>query len=139
MQPKKLPKRLFKNQEVIHAYQHDRSAKSRLKQMPRDHPDVLHAIESAVVGCARQERGVDDLAIHQALRTCIEGTELPERAGVSTALVYTHLVGLRDSREDVPETVWVAGLRTVDESVRRHSNLSPGETSYLDFVRPYVC
>ena len=29
-------------------------------------------------------------------------------------------------------------LRTVDESVQRHSQLLPGETSYIDFVGRYL-
>jgi hypothetical protein len=138
MLPRKPPKRLFKNQEVIHAYQNDRAAKSRLKQMPRDHPDVLYAIEAALVASAREDPVIDDVAIHQALRACIQRAPLPQDADDRTELVYAGLVGARALFHGVPESIWIAGLRTVEESVRRHSNLSPGETSYLDFVTGYV-
>ena len=45
---------------------------------------------------------------------------------------------MRELREDVSEDIWIACIRTVDESVRRHSALAPEETSYLDFVSQYV-
>ena len=56
MQSKKLPKRLFKNKEVVHAYEHERATKSAVKRMTRDHLDVLQNIEFALVSQARRTR-----------------------------------------------------------------------------------
>jgi hypothetical protein len=138
MLPKKPPKRLFKNRDVIHAYEHDRSAKNLLKRMPRDHPDVLHAIESAIVAAARQAFELDDFAISRTLRSFIRGTELPDDAGSGERVLAAHLTRARAAREDVSRDIWIAGLRTVDDSVRRHSALLPDEVSYLEFVKHYV-
>jgi hypothetical protein len=135
---RKLPKRLFKNRDVIHAYENDRSARSRLKRMPRDHFDVLQNIEVGLVRTAQALPGIDDLAIHQALRGCTRGTELPEDADMRVVRLRAQLEMVREAREDVPDTVWNACLRTVDDSVERHSNLRPGETSYLSFIENYV-
>jgi len=138
MPPRKPPKRLFKNKDVIHAYQHDRSTRGRLKHMTRDHIDVLQNIEVALVSEARGDPNIDDRMIDQALRSCIKRADPPDDAGFRVVRLCGVLETMRSVREDVPDDIWIAGLRTVDESVRRHSNLSPGETSYLDFVRDYV-
>ncbi|GAG34969.1 unnamed protein product, partial [marine sediment metagenome] len=39
---------------------------------------------------------------------------------------------------DIPDDIWRDGLRTVLESVHRHSSLKPGSRDYLDFVSDYV-
>jgi hypothetical protein len=138
MLPKKLPKRLFKSKDVIHSYQHDRSAKSRMKQMSRDYEDVLQNIEIALVGSAHQDPTIDDRMIDEALQISINRIE--PRRGTDSRLVrlWQRLGAMRELREDVPEDIWITCLRTVDESVRRHSMLASGETSYLDFVSQYV-
>ncbi|MFI5454829.1 MAG: hypothetical protein ACHRXM_05200 [Isosphaerales bacterium] len=138
MPARKPPKRLFKNQDVIHAYQHDRSARAGLKHMTRDHVDVLQNIEFALVNQAREGPNIDDRMIDQALRSCMNRTDPPDDAGFQVVRLCAVLETTRLMREDVSYETWIAGLRTVDQSVRRHSNLSPGETSYLDFVQDYV-
>jgi len=138
MPARKLPKRLFKNKDVIHVYQHDRSAKAGLKRMTRDHVDVLQNIEFALVRQAGEDPNIDDRMIDQALRSCINQTDPPDDAGFQVVRLCGALETVRSMREDVSDDTWTAGLRTVDQSVRRHSNLSPGETTYLDFVRDYV-
>jgi hypothetical protein len=138
MPSRKLPKRLFKNKDVIHAYQHDRSARGRMKHMTRDHVDVLQNIEFALVKESRQDPNIDDRMIDQALRSCINRKHPPDDAGFRVVRLCAMLEAVRSLREDVSDEIWTAGLRTVDESVRLHSNLSPGETSYLDFIGDYV-
>ena len=59
-------------------------------------------------------------------------------AGDRFAEVLRRLAAIRAMREDVADGVWNECLRTVDESVLRHSQFRPGETSYLDFVSDYV-
>jgi hypothetical protein len=138
MLPRKPPKRLFKTKDVIHAYEHDRSTKGRVKHMTRDHVDVLQNIEFALVSAARREPNIDDRTIDQALRSCINPTDPPDDAGSRVVRLCGVLEDVRSLREDVPDDIWVAGLRTVDDSVRRHSSLLPGEKSYLDFVDGYL-
>ncbi len=138
MLPKKPPKRLFKNKEVIHAYQHDRSAKHRLKSMTRDHVDVLQNIEFALVNEAREDSNIDDRTIAQALRSCMNRTDPPDDAGSAVARLCGALEAMRSLREDVSDEIWLAGLRTVDESVRRHSSRLPGARTYLEFVSDFV-
>jgi len=138
MLSRKPPKRLFKTKDVIHTYQHERSTKGNFKHMTRDHADVLQNIEFALVQCARDDSSIDDRLIDQALRICISQSELPEDIDSRVARLCQTVTSIRSLREDVADDIWIAGLRTVDESVRRHSDLKPGETEYLDFVQQYV-
>jgi hypothetical protein len=138
MPPRVPPKRLFKNKDRIDAYKHDRSTKVGLKRMTRDHVDVLQNIEFALVKGARENRSIDDRMIDQALRACMNRTAPPDDAGYQVDGLCGALNAIRLMREDVSDEIWTAGLRTVDDSVRRHSNLSPGETSYLDFIQSYI-
>ncbi len=68
MASRKLPKRLFKDKEVVHSYQHDRESKLGMKQMARDHLDVLQDIEFSLVRIARIDPRSDDRMIDEALR-----------------------------------------------------------------------
>jgi len=45
---------------------------------------------------------------------------------------------IRLFRSDVSDEIWRDGLRTVLQSVHRHSYLRPGETEYLDFVCEFI-
>ncbi|HUT46116.1 MAG TPA: hypothetical protein VMX36_07500 [Sedimentisphaerales bacterium] len=45
---------------------------------------------------------------------------------------------MRRFRSDVSDDIWRDGLRTVLQSVQRHSNLRPGEREYLDFVSDFI-
>jgi hypothetical protein len=138
MLSKKPPKRLFKNKDVIHAYQHDRSTKTAFKSMTRDHLDVLQNIEFTLVQEARNDPKIDDATIDQALGNCLDQTDLAADADSRVVRLCFMLEAMRDIREDVSNELWRAGLRTVRKSVRTHSSLAPGDTGYLDFVRPYV-
>jgi hypothetical protein len=102
--------------------------------MKRDHLDVLQNIEFTLVQEARNDPKIDDATIDQALGNCLDQTNLP--ADADSRVV--RLCFMRDVREDVSDELWRAGLRTVRKSVRTHSSLAPGDTGYLDFVRPYV-
>ncbi len=138
MLSRKPPKRLFKTKDVIHTYQHERSTKTTLKHMTRDHVDVLQNIEFALVKCAQDDSSIDDRLIDQALRICISQAEPPENIDSRVARLCQTVTSIRSLREEVSDEIWVAGLRTVDESVRRHSDLKPGETAYLEFAQQYV-
>jgi hypothetical protein len=138
MASRKPPKRLFKNRDVIHSYQHDREAKAGMKQITRDHPDVLQNIEFILVSCAREDPAIDDDIIDRAIQVALGRWDVAGETDPRVMTLCNALEGIRATREDVPETIWRAGLRTVDESVRRHSARKPGEKSYLQFVGPYI-
>src|SRR2546430_6591101 len=72
------------------------------------------------------EDGIRDLTV-TGVQTCALPISLCEA-----------LERMRGSREDVADNIWRAALRTVDESVRAHSDLLPGEKTYLQFIEPYV-
>jgi hypothetical protein len=138
MASRKLPKRLFKNKDVVHTYQHDRETKVGMKQMTRDHLDVLENIEFVLVTHARHDPSIDDDIIDRALQITMGRTDVVGETDPRVMTLCRSLEEIRESREDVPDTIWRAGLRTVDESVRRHSRLGSGEKSYLQFVGPYI-
>lgn len=138
MLPRKLPKRLFKDQEVVSPYRSEGSRKSRRAFMTREHQDVLQNIEVGLVSTARRTRGIDDRMIDQALRTCIEGTDLPEDCDPRVSALCSQLEMVRSLRTDVSDHTWICGLRTVHDSVKLHSSCLPGDTGYLDFVSQFV-
>ncbi len=132
---KNLPKRLFKTQDRISSYQPGRSAGKLMKQMSREHLDVLQNIEFVFAIRFREKRDIDDRAVSAAIRA------YPKRSVPDDPLVaelVNDLDGIRRTRTDISDDLWNDALRVVDDSVRRHSRLSPGETGYLSFIVQYV-
>ena len=76
--------------------------------------------------------------IDQALRTCAAGANPPQDADPRLVTLFDVLKSVRSPQPGTSDLVWEAALRKIHKSVRLHSNLTPGETSYLDFVSPYV-
>lgn len=138
MASRKLPKRMFKNKEVVHAYQHDRESKLSMKQMTRDHLDVLQNIEFSLVRMAQENLAIDDGILDEALRCALGGHPPDDDAGDEVFEVFDGLTAMRKKREDVSDAVWNSGLKTVRDSVRRHSSLAPGDRAYIRFVQPYI-
>ncbi len=138
MASRKLPKRMFKNKEVVHSYQHDRESKLSMKQMSRDHLDVLQNIEFSLVEMAQKVPAIDDRVLDEALRCSLAGHPPGEEAEDEIHDVFGLLQGMRRFREDVSDGVWNSGLKAVRDSVRRHSSLAPGDRAYIRFVEPYI-
>ncbi len=138
MASRKLPKRLFKNKEVVHTYQHDRENKVDMKSMLRDHLDVLQNIEFTLVNHAREEPEIDDRILDEALTMALRGAEPGEDTEEFVVELLEMLEAMRDLRSDVPDNIWQGGLKTVRDSVRRHSTLAPGEKAYIRFVEKYI-
>ena len=102
-----------------------------LKRMTREHLDVLQNIESIFISAYHEDGSIDDRVIAEALKAAIRGEEpVSTRAQV----VSDDLDQVRTLRADVTDDVWRDALKTVLQSVRRHSDLRPGEREYLDFV-----
>ena len=135
MAKRNLPKRLFKTPDRISSYQHDRSPTGRMKRMAREHEDVLQNIEFALVNGHRDDPDVDDHAVVEALQASL--TDVPHDDPRVDGLAMA-LRAMRQFREDIDDATWIQALRVVADSVRRHSELRPGETSYLSFVSDYV-
>jgi len=109
-----------------------------MKHLERDHLDILQNIEFFLVQIARQDPVFDDRMVDQALHFYIKGTEPTEDADCRVPLLIKTLETLRERRRDVSDDIWIAALRKVDESVQLHSELRPGEKSYLQFVEEFV-
>ena len=134
MASRKPPKRLFKNQDVVHTYQHERETKFGMKEMTRDHGELLDYIEGTLVSYARDFPNSDDRAVDEALSIALRGRGPDEDEADTVVELYEMLESMREYRHDVPDNVWRAGLKTVRDYVRRHSTLTPGDESYLCFV-----
>ena len=106
-----------------------------LKRMSRDHLDVLQNIEFALVSGHREDPAIDDRIVAGALKTVIRGDTSED---ARTQSLSKGLEGTRQLRSDVSDDVWLDGLRTVLQSVHRHSSLRPGSRAYLDFVSGFV-
>lgn len=106
-----------------------------LKRMTRDHQDVLQNIEFVLVSGYRSDRSIDDRIVANALKAAILD-DIPEDA--RTQSLNEGLEEVREIRSDISDDIWRDGLRTVLQSVHRHSSLIPGSRGYLDFVSDYV-
>jgi hypothetical protein len=131
----KPPKRLFKSPDRASTYEHDRSPTGRIKNMARDHEDVLQNIEFVLVSLWRRDPEIDDRACTAALRAAIAGREPDDPRA---AALFQNLQEIRALREDIDDKVWRNALRVVDESVHRHSDRRPGETGYLRFASRFI-
>jgi hypothetical protein len=106
-----------------------------LKRMTRDHQDVLENIEFILVSGYRDDGRIDDRIIAVALKAAISGDTAEDALAES---LNKGLEEMRRFRSDVSDDIWRDGLRTVLQSVQRHSNLRPGEREYLDFVSDFI-
>jgi len=106
-----------------------------MKRMARDHLDVLQNIEFVLVSGYRSERSIDDRIVADVLIAAILDAEPQDSRARS---LNESLESIRVLRSDISDDIWRDGLRTVLESVHRHSSLKPGSRGYLDFVSDYV-
>jgi hypothetical protein len=106
-----------------------------IKHMARDHLDVLQNIEFTIISRYRSDCSIDDRIVAYALRAVILDTEPEDTRAQSLS---ESLEGIRELRADIPDDIWQEGLRTVLQSVHRHSSLKPGCRLYLDFVSDFV-
>ena len=106
-----------------------------MKRMTRDHLDVLQNIEFILVTRHRENSSIDDRIIADALKSAIENDVPKDERAIS---IKENLQDMFEFRGDVSDDIWRAGLRTVLQSVRRHSDLRPGSTDYLDFVSEFI-
>lgn len=106
-----------------------------LKRVTRDHQDVLQNIEFILVTRHREDRSIDDRIVADALRAAIHGDVPEDTRAIS---LNDSLEGMREFRSDVSDEIWRDGLRTVLQSVHRHSSLKPGSKAYLDFVSDFI-
>lgn len=120
----------------LHGELHETQATGKLlKRMTRDHVDVLQNIEFTLISTYEKDGSIDDRIIAEVLTAAIRG-EIPD--GVRAQSLHEDLMEMREIRADVPDKIWRDGLRTVLQSVQRHSNLRPGEREYLDFVSDFI-
>lgn len=106
-----------------------------MKRMTRDHVDVLQNIEFILVTSYRENRSIDDRIIADGLKAAIDN-DVPQDEGAIS--IKENLQDMYQFRGDISDDIWRAGLRTVLQSVRRHSDLRPASTDYLDFVSEFI-
>jgi len=106
-----------------------------LKRMTRDHHDLLQNIEFIFISQYRDDRHIDDRIVADTLKAAIHGDMAEDALAES---LNKDLGEIRRLRSDVSDDIWRDGLRTVLQSVQRHSNLKPGEREYLDFVSDFI-
>jgi uncharacterized alpha-E superfamily protein len=103
--------------------------------MTRDYPDVLQNIEFVLISQYREDRRIDDRIVVDALKAAIrDGTSEDDLV----ESLNMELEEVRLFRSDVSDDIWRDCLRTVLQSVHRHSDLRPGEQEYLDFVSDFI-
>jgi hypothetical protein len=134
MAERKPPKRLFKNKEVVHTYQHDRENRAGLKHIVRDHIELLGQADDVLLVYAEENPDVDDRTLDEALgvlRGKKEDIRDTDRHVKTICLIMRHL---RARNKVVSDTVWLGILRTVQDELRRNSSLNPGEKTYIEYA-----
>ncbi len=129
------PKRLFKSPDRVSRFVVDRSSKARLKKISREYEDVLQAIETVLVDRHRDDRAFDDRLAELALTAAFHGGESDDPVVKPIAEAIT---AARPPYAEVTDVIWKECLRVVIESVRRHSDRSPGRVAYLKFADEFI-
>jgi hypothetical protein len=106
-----------------------------MRRMVRNHQDILQNIEFILISRYREDRRIDDRIVANALKAAIHGETADD---VLAESIDEALEEMRVFRSDVSDDVWRDGLRTVLQSVYRHSKLRPDEREYLDFVSGFI-
>jgi hypothetical protein len=106
-----------------------------LKRMRRDHLDVLQNIEFFLIKRYQEDGTIDDRLVAEALKAAIDNNAPQDEQAAS---IKERLQGIREIRSDVSDDIWRDGLRTVLQSVHRHSSLKPGSRGYLNFVSDFI-
>ncbi|MBN2594599.1 MAG: hypothetical protein JXA81_13915 [Sedimentisphaerales bacterium] len=106
-----------------------------MRRMVRDHQDILQNIEFILVTGYRDDPRIDDRIVADVLKAAIRGDTAEDDL---TESLNEALGEVRLFRSDVSDDIWRDGLRTVLQSVYRHSKLRPGEREYLDFVSDFI-
>ena len=106
-----------------------------LKNMTRNYLDVLQNIEFILLSEYENDVSIDDSIVAEALRAAVLNTNPDDE---TAQFLKERLEEISDVRSDVSDDIWRDGLRTVLQSVLRHSSLKPGCRWYLDFVSDAV-
>ena len=106
-----------------------------MKRMSRDHLDILQNIEFVLVSGYRSDSSIDDHIVADALKAAIYGEVSDDTRAQS---LNERLENIRELHSDIPDDVWRDGLRTVLQSVHRHSSLKSGSRAYLDFTSDFI-
>jgi hypothetical protein len=106
-----------------------------MKRMRRDHLDVLQNIEFFLIKRYQEDGTIDDRLVAEVLKAAINNNAPQDEQAAS---IKESLQGIREIRSDVSDDIWRDGLRTVLQSVHRHSSLKPGSRGYLNFVSDFI-
>ncbi len=109
--------------------------RSLFDKMVHNHQDILQNIEFMIISEYRQDGGIDDRIVAEALKAFILNTEPQDK---SVDRLKQILGSARRLRDDVSNDLWRDGLRIVLRSVHDHSDLEPGSTHYLDFINEFI-
>ncbi len=109
--------------------------RSLFDKMVHNHQDILQNIEFTIISEYRQDGGIDDRIVAEALKAFILNTEPQDK---SVDRLKQILGSARRLRDDVSDDLWRDGLRVVLRSVHDHSDLEPGSTHYLDFINEFI-
>ncbi len=111
-----------------------------LNRMASYHQDLLQNIEFFILEAYRRDasRSIDDRAVLDGYRKAILGLEPDKSPSGLVVFTIANARAMRESIGSVDDALWHDALRVLMRSVKTHSELRPGETSYLDFVGRFV-
>ncbi len=111
-----------------------------MNRMTEHHEDLLQNIEFFVIQAYHHDASgsIDDRAIWNGYRGALLKNRPDGSPAGSIVEAIAHAHSLREQINPVSDELWHDAIRVLMRSVKNHSGLSPGETSYLDFVARFV-
>ncbi|MDY0166516.1 MAG: hypothetical protein RBS80_08225 [Thermoguttaceae bacterium] len=111
-----------------------------MNRMMHDHQDLLQNIEFFVIQAYHHDAsgGIDDRAVMNGYRSALLGNRPDDSPAGDVAQAIADARSMREEVAPVSDELWHDAIRVLMRSVKNHSGLLPGETSYLDFVGRFV-
>jgi hypothetical protein len=124
-------RRLFKKRFNASQSAEPARPKEPAEDVSAEYVEVLEQIEFVLLERYRGDPEMDDLTASAALRATLCDAEPVE---TRIAELTSELMTIREFRATVSDEIWRDALSVVDDSIHRHSQLAPGEQSYLAFA-----
>ncbi len=111
-----------------------------MNRMMHEHQDLLQNIEFFVIQAYHHDTSgrIDDRAVMNGYRSALLRHNPDDSPAGSVTQAIADARSMREDVAPVSDALWHDAIRVLMRSVKNHSDLLPGETSYLDFVDRFV-
>jgi hypothetical protein len=103
-----------------------------VRRVVRRHAPVLEEIQAALLAAADEDERVDDWTVYQALKAHLTHRD-PTSERVDA--VFELIEDVYEDCVDIEDDQWDDCLRVLMNVIRNRSNMAPGETDYLEWLK----